>query len=49
MKAVAVYHTTKPSLLSNKKLIPELYRHYEQFLPLQQWLYEMTLTKTEID
>ncbi|MDA3946365.1 MAG: DUF2461 domain-containing protein [Helicobacteraceae bacterium] len=49
MKAVAVYHTTKPSLLSNKKLIPELYRHYEQFLPLQQWLYEMTLTKKEID
>ncbi len=49
MKAVAVYHTTEASLISDKKLIPELYNHYETFLPLQQWLYEMTLTKKEID
>ncbi len=49
MKAVAVYYTAKPSLISDKKLIDELYRHYETFLPLQQWLYEMTLTKKEID
>lgn len=47
MKAVAVYHTAKASTISSKQLIPELYRHYEQFLPLQQWLYEMTLTKKE--
>ena len=46
MKAVAVYHTEKASLISDKKLIPELYRHYENFLPLQQWLYAMSLTKT---
>ena len=45
MKAVAVYHTLKASAISSKKFIPELYKHYEQFLPLQQWLYEMTLTK----
>jgi len=49
MKAVAVYHTASPSLLSNKRLIPELFNHYEQYLPLQQWLYEMTLTKKEAD
>lgn len=46
MKAVAVYHKEKASLISDKKLITELYRHYEGFLPLQQWLYEMSLTKT---
>ncbi len=46
MKAVAVYHKEKASLISDKKLIPELYRHYENFLPLQQWLYTMSLTKT---
>ncbi|MCJ7766585.1 MAG: DUF2461 domain-containing protein [Thiovulaceae bacterium] len=47
MKAVAVYHTTEASLISDKNFIPELYRHYETFLPLQQWLYAMTLTKKE--
>ena len=46
MKAVAVFHSIKASTISNKQLIPELYKHYEQFLPLQQWLYEMTLTKS---
>ena len=46
MKAVAVYHKEKASLISDRELIPELYRHYENFLPLQQWLYEMSLTKT---
>ncbi|WP_345976539.1 DUF2461 domain-containing protein [Sulfurimonas sp. HSL3-7] len=46
MKAIAVYHTDKASLISEKKLIPELYRHYETFLPLQQWLYVMSLTKS---
>ncbi len=45
MKAVAVFHTLKASTISHKKFIEELYHHYEQFLPLQQWLYEMTLTK----
>ncbi len=45
MKAVAVYHSLKPSTISSKQFIPELYKHYEQFLPLQQWLYKMTLTK----
>lgn len=49
MKAVAVYHTASPSLIYDKKLIPELFTHYENFLPLQQWLYDMTLTKKEID
>ena len=49
MKAVAVYHTASPSLLSDKGLIPELFKHYEHFLPLQQWLYAMTLTKKEAD
>ncbi len=46
MKAVAVYHSLKPSTIASKQFIPELYRHYEQFLPLQQWLYAMTLTKS---
>lgn len=45
MKAVAVYHTLPASTISNKKFIHELFKHYEQFLPLQQWLYTMTLTK----
>ncbi len=49
MKSVAVYYTTKASTISCKQFIPELYRHYEQFLPLQQWLYAMTLTKKEND
>lgn len=49
MKAVAVYHTTAAATISKKSFIPELYKHYEQFLPLQQWLYEMTLTKKEAD
>ncbi len=49
MKAVAVYDTLKASTISNKAFIPELFRRYEHFLPLQQWLYEMTLTKKEID
>jgi uncharacterized protein (TIGR02453 family) len=48
MKAVAVYHTVSPSLISDPNLIPELFKHYENFLPLQQWLYRMTLTKKEI-
>ncbi|MBU1643017.1 DUF2461 domain-containing protein [bacterium] len=48
MKAVAVYHTLSPSLISDPKLIPELFKHFENFLPLQQWLYHMTLTKKEI-
>lgn len=48
MKAVAVYHTLSPSLISDPKLIPELFTHFEHFLPLQQWLYRMTLTKKEI-
>lgn len=45
MKAVAVYHSLPASTISKKIFIPELYHHYEHFLPLQQWLYEMTLTK----
>lgn len=49
MKAVAVYQTLKASTITTKAFIPELYRHYEQFLPLQQWLYTMTLTKKESD
>ncbi len=49
MKAVAVFHTLKASTIAKKQFIPELFRHYEQFLPLQQWLYEMTLTKKEDD
>lgn len=47
MKAVAVYHTTEAKLITEPAFIPELYRHYEAFLPLQQWLYAMTLTKKE--
>jgi uncharacterized protein (TIGR02453 family) len=47
MKAVAVYRTASPSLISDEKLIPELFEHYANFLPLQQWLYRMTLTKKE--
>jgi len=49
MQAVAVYHSVPPSLISDKKLIPVLFKHYEDFLPLQQWLYRMTLTKKESD
>lgn len=49
MKAVAVYHTLPASTISKKSFIPELYKHYEQFLPLQEWLYEMTLTKKDVD
>ena len=49
MKAVAAYHTAPSSLISEKKLIPELFSHYEHFLPLQQWLYRMTLTKAKAD
>ena len=45
MKAVAVYHTLPAATISKKSFIPELFKHYEQFLPLQEWLYEMTLTK----
>jgi len=47
MKALAVFHTLKASTIASKQFIPELYRHYEQFLPLQQWMYAMTLTKKE--
>jgi len=49
MKAVAVFHTLKPSLVSKPTFVHELFKHYEQFLPLQQWLYQMTLTKKEAD
>ena len=49
MKAVAVFHTLKASTIAHKQFIPELFKHYEQFLPLQQWLYAMTLTKKEAD
>jgi len=49
MKAVAVFHTLRASTISKKAFIPELYSHYEEFLPLQQWLYAMTLTKKEND
>ena len=45
MKAVAVYHTLPATTISKKSFIPELFKHYERFLPLQEWLYEMTLTK----
>lgn len=47
MKAVAVYQSLKPSTIYSKQFIPILYTHYEQFLPLQQWLYEMSLTRKE--
>lgn len=46
MKAVAVFHSLPASTIAKKNFIPELFKHYEQFLPLQQWLYEMTLTKS---
>lgn len=49
MKAVAVFHTLTPSTITKKQFIDELFKHYEQFLPLQQWLYTMTLTKKEAD
>jgi len=45
MKAVAVFHSLSAKTISQKSFIPELYSHYEHFLPLQEWLYEMTLTK----
>ena len=47
MKAVAVFHSLPASTISKKGFIFELFKHYEQFLPLQQWLYEMTLTKKD--
>jgi len=45
MKAVAVFYDLSPTLLNDDRLLIELYKHYEQFLPLQQWVYEMSLTK----
>ena len=47
MKAVAVFHSLPASTISKKSFIPELFKHYETFLPLQQWLFEMTLTKKD--
>ncbi|WP_345971104.1 DUF2461 domain-containing protein [Sulfurimonas sp. HSL1-6] len=34
---------TKAALITSEMLIDTLYAHYEAMLPLQQWVYEMTL------
>jgi uncharacterized protein (TIGR02453 family) len=38
------YKERRADLITNKTLIDTLYADYEAMLPLQQWLYEMTLS-----
>jgi len=42
--AMYAYTEADASLITDKGLIDTLYMHFEAMLPLQQWVYEMTLT-----
>jgi uncharacterized protein (TIGR02453 family) len=42
--AMYVYAEADASLIADGRLIETLYSHYEAMLPLQQWVYEMSLT-----
>jgi len=42
--AMYAYSECDAELISGGRLIDTLYGHYEAMLPLQQWVYEMTLT-----
>lgn len=47
-KGMATYKILKPDLIENgEKMIDELYKIYEDMLPLQQWMYEMSLSVKE--
>ena len=47
-KGVASYKMLNPSLIENgEKFIDTLYNIYEDMLPLQQWMYEMSLSVKE--
>jgi enoyl reductase-like protein len=45
-KGMATYKILKPELIENgKKLIDTLYKIYEDMLPLQQFMYEVSLSR----
>ena len=47
-KGVASYKILEPNLIEDgEKLIERLYKIYEDMLPLQQWMYEMSLNVKE--
>ncbi|WP_345990126.1 DUF2461 domain-containing protein [Sulfurimonas sp. HSL1-2] len=41
------YTETDAALITSDKLLDTLYAHYEAMLPLQQWVYELTLYAAE--
>lgn len=46
--AMYAYTEGEASLITDTELIDRLYKHYEAMLPLQQWVYEMTVSARNI-